>query len=229
MPVKFSNDKFSMRRVLIVDDELPILTGLSKALHELCDFRGDIRTVVNGREAVNETGCCYYDVCFLDIKLPDINGFDVMKEIQDHSPETRIILMSGSYLQGDLSGIADDEEIFYIEKPFKFVQIKDVMNRALEDYGNYFTGRISEMDGKRKHKRKPLTKTISFHVNDSEYMDFRAGAIDVSSSGVGLETYYPLEKGHIITFGKELSNRKGIVVWSYNRKEYNYRAGIKFI
>ena len=60
-------------------------------------------------------------------------------------------------------------------------------------------------------------------------MDFRGGGIDISCSGVGMETYYPLEKGHIITFGKELSKRKGIVVWSYNRKEYNYRAGIKFL
>ena len=68
-----------MKKILIVDDEVAILSGLSRTVRDLCGFHDEVRTVVNGREAIYETGCCFYDICFLDISLPDINGLLVKK------------------------------------------------------------------------------------------------------------------------------------------------------
>ncbi|MEW6599543.1 MAG: response regulator [Nitrospirota bacterium] len=104
------------KKILIVDDELAILTGLSKALRELCGFPGEIRTVVNGREAVYEARSCFYDICFLDIKLPDINGLDVMRDIHYVSPETSIMLMSASHVRDDLKQIIEKGEAFSISR-----------------------------------------------------------------------------------------------------------------
>lgn len=120
-----------MTRVLIVDDELPILTGLSRALHELCDFKGEVTTVVNGREAIHNVSHCFYDICFLDIKLPDISGFNVMKDIKNISPETQVILMSAGSRASNMEKIIKAEEAFYIEKPFDFHQIKETMKKVL--------------------------------------------------------------------------------------------------
>ena len=152
-----------MRRVLIVDVELPILSGLSRALHDLCDFKGEVRTVVNGREAIYDISHCFYDICFLDIKLPDINGFDVMKGIKNISPETHVILMSASCLSNDFKKTIEKGEAFYIKKPFDFLQIKDTMKKALEENRN-FTGtrNMVTMEGK---------KGKEFVKNDFEWTD----------------------------------------------------------
>ncbi len=121
-----------MRKVLIVDDELPIRSGLSKALYELCDFRGEVRTVVTGMEAIDNICDSFYDICFLDIKLPDINGLDVMKDIKSISPATNVILMCAGCLPSDFEKIKEERGAFYIEKPFNFPQIKDTMKKVLE-------------------------------------------------------------------------------------------------
>ena len=45
-----------LKRILIVDDHPLNLIGLSRALKVLCNFQGEIKTVENGREAIEEFG-----------------------------------------------------------------------------------------------------------------------------------------------------------------------------
>jgi hypothetical protein len=59
-------------------------------------------------------------------------------------------------------------------------------------------------------------------------MEFKGGDIDISYAGIGLETYYTLEIGQILSFGKGLANKTGIVAWSSSNNNH-FRAGIKFI
>jgi DNA-binding NtrC family response regulator len=215
-----------MKRVLIVDDELAILTGLSKALRELCGFLGEIRTVVSGREAVHEVCHCFYDLCFLDIKLPDINGLEVMKDIHYISPETNILLMSAAHLQEDMEKVIEKGDAFYIEKPFNFSRISRLMKAALE--GRQESGDRDGMTGNRMYKRRQASKTISFNMKETGFMDIKAGLIDISYAGMGVETYYPLEPGQRLSL-KGVANRTGTVVWSINSGKDHYRAGIRFI
>jgi len=217
-----------MKRILIVDDELAILTGLSKALRELCGFPGEIRTVVNGREAVYEVCHCFYDLCFLDIKLPDINGLDVMKDIHYISPETNIMLMSASHLQDDMEKAIEKGEAFYIEKPFNFSRIKRLMKAALE--GRQESGNGAGMTGNRSRmfKRRQASKTISFNIMETGFMEIKAGIIDISYAGMSIETYYPIECGQRL-YLKGVANRAGVVVWSNSSGKDHYRAGLRFI
>lgn len=221
------------KKILIVDDELSILSGLSKALPALCGFSGEIRTVVNGREAIYEVSHCFYDICFLDIKLPDINGFDVMQDIKYISPGTNIIFMSASLLRDDMKNIIEKGEAFFIDKPFNFFQIRNIIKTAMKTKGESSesrkTGLQEGMKMNRKHKRRPMTKTISFYVKDGSDIAFKGGVTDISHTGVGIETYCPLECGHIVSFRGGLGNKTGIVAWSNNSCENYCRAGIKFI
>lgn len=216
-----------MKKILIVDDELAILTGLSKALRELCGFLGEVRTVVNGREAVYEACNCFYDLCFLDIKLPDINGLDVMKDIHHVSPETNIMLMSASHILDDLKKVIDNGEAFYIDKPFNFSQIRHVMKAALD--GKQESAKRGQMTGKRNRmfRRRTASKTISFTVKDTGLMEIKGGLIDISYAGMGIETYFPLERGQMLSI-KGVSNRTGTVAWSTSSGRDHYRAGIRF-
>lgn len=124
-----------MSRILIVDDELPVLCGLSRALPELCSFFGEVRTVVNGREAVYEVSNCFYNICFLDIRLPDINGLNVLRDIKEISPETDIILMSAGPASNEVKQLIKNKAAYYINKPFDFERIKELIKRILDGPG----------------------------------------------------------------------------------------------
>jgi two-component SAPR family response regulator len=77
---KKTKNTLAIKKILIVDDDKFILQTMSKALRRVCNFRGEIKTVKSGEDAVEEISNCFYNICFLDIKLPDLNGLDVMNK-----------------------------------------------------------------------------------------------------------------------------------------------------
>ena len=119
------------KRILIVDDEPLILSQMSKAIYTICGFHGEIKLVENGEDAIKEIRRFFYNICFLDIGLPDINGLDVMKMINEISPDTRIAIMTGSYVTDDVQRTIDEGASLFLEKPFDFHQIKAFINNVM--------------------------------------------------------------------------------------------------
>ncbi len=119
------------KRILIVDDEPLILSQMSKSLYRTCDFHGEIKTVENGEDAIREITGRFYNICFLDIRLPDMNGLDVMKKMNELSPKTRIVIVTGSYITEDMQKTIDEGASLFLKKPFDFHQIKAFMNNVL--------------------------------------------------------------------------------------------------
>jgi len=117
-----------MKRILIVDDEPLVLYGLSKTVHDLAE----VKTVTTGEEAILELRSFFYDLCFLDIHLPDMNGLDVMKKVKEISPETKIIIMTASHVNDDMKRAIAAGADYFLAKPFKLPQIKMIAKRALE-------------------------------------------------------------------------------------------------
>ncbi len=121
-----------MKRILIVDDEPLILYGIAKTLHGLAE----VRTVTTGDGALSEVRAFFYDLCFLDIYLPDMNGLDVMKRVKEISPETRIAIMTASHVNENMKRAIKAEADYFVAKPFKLPKIKMIAKRALEGRGN---------------------------------------------------------------------------------------------
>lgn len=136
------------QRILIVDDEPFILSQMSRGLYHICGFRGEIETVENGSDAIKAITCCFYNICFLDIGLPDINGLEVMKKISELSPDTVIVIMSGSYITGEMQEAIDKYGMMFLEKPFEFAQIQEIMCSEL------FTGGVLSVSSNRKMDQK---------------------------------------------------------------------------
>lgn len=84
-----------MNRILIVDDEHLILYSLSTSL------KADgyaVTAVENGTSALNELSASDFDICILDVNLPDINGLDIMKVVRERSPRTGIVIITATDL-----------------------------------------------------------------------------------------------------------------------------------
>lgn len=120
------NDK----KILIVDDDPFFLTMLSHAIQKLCGFNGEIKEVGNGTDAIKEAGSCFYNLCFLDVNLPDINGLDVMKRIKSLSPETQVAIMTASYLTEEIKNTIKASASLFIEKPPNLKQVNSFVKEA---------------------------------------------------------------------------------------------------
>ncbi|MEW6374855.1 MAG: sigma-54 dependent transcriptional regulator [Thermodesulfobacteriota bacterium] len=118
-----------MQRVLIVDDEELIRASLQKAATE----EGyEVFLAENGKEALNIVEKLDFDLVLLDLRLPDINGVEVLKKIKEIDEDLLVIIITGyasveSAVEAIKIGAYD-----YIKKPFKADYIKLILKLALD-------------------------------------------------------------------------------------------------
>jgi len=113
-------------RVLIVDDEPLIQLVLSMIFKK----NAEVRTVTSAEEAITEIRMQYYDLCFLDIVLPGMNGLEAMKIINQLSPNTKVAIMTGSSLDETQKVQIDALAYEFIEKPFELSRIQEIATRV---------------------------------------------------------------------------------------------------
>lgn len=85
-------DAMAEPRILVVDDEASIRRTLRDIL-EYEDFSVD--EAVDGKEALSKLRSEPYDLVLLDIKMPEVDGMQVLEEMADVAPEVPAIMISG--------------------------------------------------------------------------------------------------------------------------------------
>lgn len=118
------------KTILLVDDEELIRKSLCKALSKQGH---EVFAVDNGKGAIRQYRNIYPDLVLLDIILPDMNGFDILKEIKKIDKEALIIMVTGdSGIKGAVEAIklgAYD----YVGKPINLDELKFTINKAFEN------------------------------------------------------------------------------------------------
>jgi DNA-binding NtrC family response regulator len=115
-------------RILAVDDDE--IAG--QLLAEILLEEGyDVETVGSGREAVNRLGTGSYDLVVTDLKMPGLDGLEVLKRYKEKSPETPVILVTAFGSMGSAIEVMKEGAFDYVSKPFKEDEIKIVVRRAL--------------------------------------------------------------------------------------------------
>ncbi len=79
-------------RLLIVDDEEQFVEALSERL-SLRDY--DVTTSLTGEDAVEKIKNYNFDVVILDVRLPGIEGTEVLREIKNLKPLIEVIMLTG--------------------------------------------------------------------------------------------------------------------------------------
>ncbi len=80
-------------RVLIVDDHVIVREGL----RVLLEAQPDIKVVgeaTSGEEAVSKTGEIQPDIVLMDITMPGMNGLEATRQIRQHSPDVKILVLT---------------------------------------------------------------------------------------------------------------------------------------
>ncbi|MEJ2683661.1 MAG: response regulator [Candidatus Sulfobium sp.] len=118
------------RCVLIVDDDKLTCWGLEKMMssHNLL-----ITSVNNGTDAVSEVGSRSFNSVFLDINLPDISGFDVLKEIRTRAPQTKVIVITADGSDTNKRRALEEGAFHFVGKPFSVKEIRGILDSCLDE------------------------------------------------------------------------------------------------
>ncbi len=116
------------KSVLIVDDERNIRLTLSRALEEM-DL--ETETAVNGEEALLKLETNKYHLLLLDLKMPGMDGMEVLRRLGVIRPNIRVIIITAhgtidSAVEAMKLGAVD-----FIQKPFSPQEIRDLVSRVL--------------------------------------------------------------------------------------------------
>lgn len=120
-----SND----RHILVVDDE-PLV---SRSLSEMLTLAGyPVSAANNGKEALAILKDYNIDVVITDIKMPEMDGYELLRHIRNSYPETSVIIITGygsieSAVQAIKEGAYD-----YVTKPIIDSEIKIMLERLIQ-------------------------------------------------------------------------------------------------
>jgi DNA-binding NtrC family response regulator len=120
------------RRILIVEDEATLAFFLAHSLmSEAEDY--EVLTARDGEMAVAKMEERPFDVVISDIVLPRMDGLSVLRHVKKRWPGTRVILMT-AYGSPEIKSRARQVGAFaYIEKPFVYASMRDLVLRALHE------------------------------------------------------------------------------------------------
>ena len=117
------------KSILIVDDEKNILLTLSQSLEAL---QVEIDTAANGEEALAKLKEKEFDLILLDIRMPGMDGMEVLRRVREIRPDIRMIMIS-AYGTIELAVEAMKlGAVDFIPKPFSPQEIRDMVSRVLD-------------------------------------------------------------------------------------------------
>ncbi|MBN1657824.1 MAG: response regulator [Anaerolineae bacterium] len=122
----------SARRILVVDDEESVGFFLRASLEEV--RRGyQVELASSGQEALQHLAHQPFDLVITDLRMPGMDGLQLMEEVRKRHPRTRLILMT-AYGNASVESTAYRlGACRYINKPFSIDELTDTVANALEE------------------------------------------------------------------------------------------------
>ena len=122
-------------KILIADDEFLIRWSLTQALSQ----EGyNVISVENGRKAIEAAQAQYFDFIITDLFMPELDGWEVLKVVQQIQPPPRVIIITAPSKE-DTRRIAEERGAWaYVEKPYIIDMIKDLLERVKKERSKYY-------------------------------------------------------------------------------------------
>ena len=118
-----------MSRILVVDDEPALRNTL--ATH-LSDLRYEVLAVESGTAALNRLGSFEPDIVLTDVRMPGIDGFELLAQVKKLKPSTDVVIFTG---HGDVGGAIEAIKhgaSDYLVKPLDLDEAEGVIRRCLK-------------------------------------------------------------------------------------------------
>jgi DNA-binding NtrC family response regulator len=120
-------------RILVVDDDETIRTTMKAILQ---DEGYIVDLAATGKEAIQKTTEKNYNVALLDIRLPDMEGIELLKLLKDGIPRTRKIMVTGyPSMQNAISALNKNADA-YLLKPVDIEKLLATVKQQINDQEN---------------------------------------------------------------------------------------------
>jgi two-component system NtrC family response regulator len=124
--------EFSGKRVTVIDDDRENLVSIGKALSSLgfdvnlCGSPGEFLSRLHESDA---------DIIITDMKMPDISGMEVIKEVQEHLPQVPVIVLTAFGTIGNAVLAIKEGATDYLQKPIDIEELKGVLIKTMRARG----------------------------------------------------------------------------------------------
>jgi DNA-binding response OmpR family regulator len=124
----------TLKKILLVDNEADITFALKNALEH---YGFSIDSFNDSMLSLNSYKCNFYDLIILDIKMPNMDGFELFNKIKEKDPKVKICFLTASelfyeeyrkkrYVLGEILG-----EEYFIQKPIKTDDLVQKINALI--------------------------------------------------------------------------------------------------
>ena len=117
-------------KILVVDDE----PGVQNAARRILARHYEVNAASSGQEALDRLALEPHDLAIVDVRMPGMNGFELLKAIKAEHPDTEVIVMTGSISNPDekLVEALRERAFYFIHKPFERAVLETLVARCLE-------------------------------------------------------------------------------------------------
>jgi two-component system response regulator AtoC len=135
--------------IAIVDDEVIVQKRLQVALEK---DGHSVKTYGSGEGVLRDLELGNFDLIFLDVVLPGLNGMEVLHQVKSRLPEAEVILITGHASIDAAIGAIKKGAFHYVAKPLKLEEIRNLTRRALEhkrllEENRQLKARLEPLDG----------------------------------------------------------------------------------
>jgi DNA-binding response OmpR family regulator len=118
----------SPKRILVVDDD--------PAIHEfmnvvLASPELNVEHARDSQDALERIGACRYDLVLADIRISGVNGYDLLRQIHDERPGTKVMVLTADHTPDKILNSLREHAYAYFSKPFSPTALVEAVVRAL--------------------------------------------------------------------------------------------------
>ncbi len=117
--------------ILLVDDDPETARGLARSLRSLGH---DVTALQNGQDALNILQSTQYDVVLSDIRMPGMNGFDLLDAVRNRDGQIPIVLLTGDPTVSTAARALEVGAFRYVTKPVELPKLSAVVEKAARMY-----------------------------------------------------------------------------------------------
>jgi ActR/RegA family two-component response regulator len=153
--------------VLLMEDEMTLAKGLAMVMRE----EGyDVDLADTGRGALEKFQRSDFDLLVADLRLPDIDGMDVVEEVREKKPKTNVVIITGypsvsSAVQAVKIGVSD-----YLRKPFTEDEFMTAVKNSLRERKKAPMGALLvETQRERLIQREEVMRALDRAYQDNDF------------------------------------------------------------
>ncbi len=121
-----------MKTLLIVDDEKPFVLSLQDGLSCYHD-RLKVMVAFNGKEALAKLNSNKVDLILLDLKMPVMNGYELMETLRKENNSTPVIIMTAYGTSARERWARSIQALAFLEKPLGFYELSKIVEDFLTE------------------------------------------------------------------------------------------------